>query len=450
VVFLIGDTVMRVTLAFLASLALLPAAVMAMPYDKIEHIIVIPLENHSFDNLFGQFPGAEGFDGADDKAIQRDRAGKAYATLPAVPLGNGKRDSRFPDTLANAPFPIEKYVSAGALTVDPVHRFFPQQRQINGGAMDQFAAHSNAGGLVMGYYDGSKLGLWDYAKNYTLADHFFHAAFGGSLLNHMWLVCACTPQFADAPAAMIQHFDAKKDAMTDGAVTEDGFVVDTAFSFNAPHPKNLDGSPKLVPPQTMPTIADRLEAKQVSWAWYSGGWNDAVAGKADALFQFHHQPFVYFKGFEIGSERSKAHLKDGVDFLDDLKKGTIPAVSFYKPLGEFNLHPNYASVTNGDAHVVSILKAIEASPVWNSTVVIVTFDENGGFWDHMPPPRFDRWGPGIRVPTLVISPLAKKHFVDHTIYDTTAILKFIETKFALEPLADRDKNAADMRNAFID
>lgn len=434
-----------------ALLAAWPAMAMAAPVKGVEHIVVISLENHSFDNLFGDFPGANGRAHAGEAAVQKDRAEQPFATLPRVMDTRQEppvADARFPAELPNAPFPIERYVKPGEHIGDLMHKFVQQQDQIHGGAMDRFAAVSDAGGLTMGYYDGKKLGLWQYAKKYTLADHFFHAAFGGSMLNHFWLVCACTPQFPDAPDELVMQFDETGEMTKGGSVTPDGFAVNTVFPAAKPHPAALDGSGKLMPPQEMPTIADRLEAKGISWAWYAGGWNDAAAGKPAKLFQYHHQPFVYFKGFEEGSARRKAHLKDEADLLDALKHNTLPAVAFYKPLGEFNLHPGYAGVEAGDAHVVSILKAIEASKAWASTVVIVTFDENGGFWDHVAPPKGDRWGPGVRVPTLVISPLARAHFVDHTVYDTTSILAFIEQQHGLAPLGERDAKASPLAGAF--
>jgi phospholipase C len=197
----------------------------------------------------------------------------------------------------------------------------------------------------------------------------------------------------------------------------------------------------------MPTIGDRLSAKGVSWAWYAGGWNDALAGHPHPSFQFHHQPFAYFKNYGDGTPAKAEHLKDEEDFLTALKNNTLPAVAFYEPLGEFSLHPGYADVASGDAHITEILHAIEASPIWQSSVVIITFDENGGYWDHVPPPVVDRWGPGVRVPTIIISPFAKKHYVDHTAYDTTSILKFIEKRFGLEPLGKRDAAAGDLSNA---
>jgi phospholipase C len=123
-------------------------------------------------------------------------------------------------------------------------------------------------------------------------------------------------------------------------------------------------------------------------------------------------------------------------------------VSFVKPLGEHNEHPGYANVMTGERHVVELLQALRSSPEWNNTAVIVTYDENGGFWDHVPPPTVDRWGPGARVPTLVISPFARHGFVDHTLYDTSSILALIEHRFELSPLGTRDAAANDMRASF--
>jgi phospholipase C len=123
-------------------------------------------------------------------------------------------------------------------------------------------------------------------------------------------------------------------------------------------------------------------------------------------------------------------------------------VSFVKPLGEVNEHPGYTNVLSGEQHVAELLKALRASKQWKNTAVIVTYDENGGFWDHVAPPTIDRWGPGTRVPTLVISPLAKHGYVDHNRYDTTSILALIEHRWGLAPLSARDAAANDMRNAF--
>src|SRR5439155_2237630 len=120
----------------------------------------------------------------------------------------------------------------------------------------------------------------------------------------------------------------------------------------------------------------------------------------------------------------------------------------YKPQGNLNEHPGYADVASGDAHIADVIAKIQASSLWASTVIIVTYDENGGFWDHVAPPKADRWGPGTRVPAIIISPYAKKGYVDHTQYDTPSILKTIETRWNLAPLGTRDAAAAPLTNAF--
>ncbi|MFG1430418.1 acid phosphatase [Xanthobacter sp. V2C-8] len=418
--------------------------------EKVGHIVVLFLENRSFDNLYGLFPGANGIASAGDTATQTDRDGKPYDQLPLVMNVNLKPavvDNRFPDNLPNKPFRADAYAGLEQTTGDLVHRFYQQQEQINGGKMDRFAAISDAGGLTMSYYDGARLPLWRYAQRYTLADNFFHAAFGGSFLNHMYLVCACAPEFKAAPEGIRAVLNPDGTLKKDGAVTPDGYAVNTIYSTYTPRPAAANDPAKLLPPQEAATIGDRLSEKGIAWAWYSGGWNDAIAGRPDMSFQFHHQPFAYFKAYGDGTEARAQHLKDGVDFIEAINNGTLPPVSFYKPIGVANEHPGYTSVLAGDRQAADIIAMIERSPIWKDTVVIVTYDENGGYWDHVAPPKVDRWGPGMRIPTLVISPFAKKGFVDHTLYDTTSVLKLIETRHGLVPLNERDGKANDLTDA---
>lgn len=422
----------------------------AQGLERIQHIVVIYLENHGFDNLYGHFPGAEGLAAAGDAPLQADATGQPYATLPAVMNTERKPvepDPRFPADLPNGPFPIDRYVAPSEKTGDLVHRFYQHQAQIDGGRNDRYAAISDAGGLAMGYYDGSRLPLWSYAQRYTLADHFFQGAFGGSFLNHMWLVCACTPRYPDAPAHLKAELDADGKLLRDGALTPDGYAVNTIQPAAPPYRAGTAAARRL-PPQTLATIGDRLSDKDISWAWYAGGWDDAVAGKPDALFQYHHQPFVYFARYAEGTKERARHLRDERQFLTAIDTGTLPAVSFYKPIGALNEHPGYAALIEGERHVAELLARIERSPDWHEIAVIVTYDENGGFWDHVAPPHKDRWGPGSRVPTLIVSPYAKQGYVDHTEYDTTSILRFIEHRFGLAPLGERDAHANDLSNAF--
>ncbi|MDR3533438.1 MAG: alkaline phosphatase family protein, partial [Rhodopila sp.] len=186
----------------------------------------------------------------------------------------------------------------------------------------------------------------------------------------------------------------------------------------------------------------------------------AGSSKASPNFQYHHQPFNYFAAFDPATPEGKAnraaHLLDaGVvtdpavlpdsRFLSDIRAGKLPPVTFYKPQGSMNEHAAYANVADGDHHIAAVLAALRASPQWRHMLVVVTYDEFGGWWDHVAPPKADRFGPGTRIPAIIVSPYAKKGTVDHTQYDTTSILRFITHKWNLPVLpgiAERDRALA--------
>jgi phospholipase C len=419
--------------------------------SKIGHIVVIYEENRSFDSYFGNFPGANGRANATTAQMtQVDASGNPYPQLPPIintSISGSPVDTRFPTNLPNAPFAIQPYVSQTDKTGDLVHRFLVEQRQINGGKMNRFANASDSGGLVMGYWDNSNTNEWKYATQYVMCDNFFHSAFGGSFLNHQYLIASQAPRFLNPPSNLLSTFDANGNyvGINDGAVTNDGYAVNTIRSvqFHAPSDTN---PAVLLPVQDYTTIGDELSAKGITWKWYSAGVNNAIAGKPAALFQFHHHPFLYFKKYAPGTAEQIAHIQDLPDFLNDIQKGTLPQVVFYKPIGENNLHPGYANITDGDTHLKTIIDALQASPNYADMMIIITFDEHGGQWDHVAPPTRDRWGPGIRVPAIVISPFAKRGYVDHTQYDTGSILKTIEERFNLAPLSSSDANVVSLRN----
>ncbi len=226
-------------------------------------------------------------------------------------------------------------------------------------------------------------------------------------------------------------------------------------------------SPSVLPAQSMRTIGDALNEKKVSWAWYAGAWRDAIAATTGARyaqpgpaapatpppvapsFQFHHQPFNYYKPFDPGTAQGKAaralHLKDYQDLLADIEGGHLPQVVFYKPEGDLNQHAGYTNVANFDAHVAELVARLQASPQYAHMVIIITYDEFGGQWDHVAPPEGDLLGPGTRIPAIIVSPYAKAGTVDHTQYDTGSILRFISRVFALEPLAGIQKRDEQLR-----
>jgi phospholipase C len=234
------------------------------------------------------------------------------------------------------------------------------------------------------------------------------------------------------------------------AVATGDYAINTTFPSSVP-----TITTNRLPLLTNATIGDRLTSAGVSWNWYAGGWNDAVAGANPNNFQYHHQPFNYYANYKLvngvaGPGRS--HLKDEADFIAAAHTGTLPAVSFVKPVGVDNEHPGYTDVLRGEQHLEALINEIRNGPNWSDTAIVITYDEHGGFWDHVAPPtdpqHSDIWGPGSRVPSIVISPLAKRHFVDHTLYDTTSILATIERRWDLQPLGTRDAMANDLRRAF--
>jgi phospholipase C len=409
--------------------------------NRLQHVVVIYLENHSFDNLYGSFAGANGLARAGAAATQLDGSGNPFTDLP---FNTG---SPFPANLPDAPFDITQFVPASMKIPDLVHRFYQEQEQIDGGRMDHFAVISDVKGETMGFYPTSQLPLAAEAATYTLCDNFFHGAFGGSFLNHIWLISAQSPVFPGAPASVVIQLDGSGNLVKDGFVTPDGYDVNTSFSVNQPHPATVPAN-QLVPNQTFATIGDRLSAKHLSWAWYSGGWNNALAGTPDPLFQFHHQPFIYFANYADGTAAKAEHLRDETEFFTAAQAGRLPAVSFIKPLGPDNEHPGYADMVTGEQHTLDLINAVRNGPDWDHTAIIITYDEHGGFWDHVAPPVVDRWGPGSRVPAIIISPFAKRHHVDHHRYDTTSILALIERRWHLKPLSSRDAAAGDLTDAF--
>lgn len=421
----------------------------------IDHFVVFFFENHTFDNLYGLFPGANGLAQAGAAVPQVDLDGQAYETLPQpVDLNTTppSPDARFPDDFPNAPFPIEPYAPVDEEVASSLHLFYQHQLQINGGAMDKYVAWGNTGGLPMGYYDTSTLPLYPYAREYTLCDNMFTGAFGGSMLNHFWLIAAATPEWPDAPSDIVAEpvFDAAgvlTGLTRDGEVTPDGYAVNTSQPFYHPYQAGTDDAHRM-PPQTGATIGDRLTEAGQSWAWYAGGWNDALAGNPDPTFVFHHQPFTYYEQYGDGTEAKAEHLLDEVDFVAAVAEGTLPTVSFVKPLGKFDEHAGYSTILDSERHLVDLIEQVMASPQWERTAIIVTYDDFGGWYDHVAPPVVDRWGPGGRVPAIVISPYARRAYVDSTPYDHTSILATIEWRFGLEPLTDRDAAANTMLGAF--
>ena len=478
--------------------------------DKIKTIVVIYGENRSFDNIYGAFPGANGINNAmaQHAYAQIDRNGSLLPSLPPFWSGIAGFTTAQTANTPNQPFAIDAprgfRESELVITGDLVHRFYQDQMQIHNGANDMYAAWSDAGGLTMSYYaNGSAISaMWSVAQKNVLADNFFQGAFGGSFLNHQYLVCACAPVqtntykidtataavnadgvslqlAANNPASALAGPPAY---VNDGRLTPPDasgkrHAINTIYppyqpSDNAPDANGdqrlatLNTISTLAPvPASQVTIGDLLTNANVGWAWYAGAWQDALnnrshidTGSGVPNFQTHHQPFNYYQNFDpattAGAANRAKHLLDGglagANFIADIDAGKLPPVTFYKPQGNLNEHPGYATVYDGDAHIANIISHLQKSSQWSNMVVIVTYDENGGLWDHAAPPKGDRWGPGTRIPAIVVSPFVKAGAVDHSPYDTSSVLRLIAKRFlgtdlnpiypgaALPGLAERD------------
>jgi len=411
----------------------------------IDHIIVLYMENRSFDHLFGTYPGADGI--ANYHGRQENAAGVAYPTLPQ-PLGHdGKPDLRFPADLPNAPFPMLKYVGPFDETNNPVHRFYHMQRQYQPGAdsvpMSRWVAEGTSGGASMGYYDRSALPVqWRLADEFVLLDRYFQSIHGGSLPNHFFLITAAMPRDPAAPAEHRAQLAADGQVIRDGDVAPDDVVVN---NLDPPYP------PQRVrrfmrTPQTLPTIGDRLDAAGVSWRWYAPGWGAGADAVKNGLVP-HHNPFQYVKRI-METPEGRAHIADAEEFTAALANGTLPSVSFVKPHARKNAHPAWSTVGAADQWIGETVRAIMKSPLWPRAAVVVTYDEGGGYFDHVRPPAVDRFGLGTRVPTLIVSPYARRGVVAHGQYDHASILKLIEWRFGLPPLTERDAAAGAFLEAF--
>jgi len=458
-----------------------------------KHLVVIYEENHSFDNLYGRWGEVNGRrvigtgNASLAHTIQVAQNGTPYFCLlqndvnlkSPAPLSSRCQDPEHnvPDShFSNMPFTIDDYIKPedttcpppgvnggagvpkgtgepGGCTRDIVHRFYEEQYQLNEGRQNRYVTGSDAVGLTMGTYDTTQLPIYQYlhspgAPKYVIADHFFQAAFGGSFLNHQWLVAARSPVDTSHGELGAENSILDKNGMPrreplytpepvgdtipqDRELTQkcaDNIPLDDPvracgdFAVNTIQPSSPPTAPQtgteppaklpLIDDDVYPNIGDRLSDAGISWAWYTGRWNDVNTDPASApLFQFHHQPLNYFKNYAAGAP-GRRHLRDEKRFIRAARRGHLPRVSFVKPYGEENEHPGYASESEGSSHLVDLLKTITGGPQARSTLVVVTYDEFGGQWDHVSPPGqglhptpgpSDAWGPGTRIPALVLS-----------------------------------------------
>ena len=362
--------------------------------DKIDHIVFIVKENRTFDNYFGTFHGADGA-----------TSGK-ISTGEVIPLRHA------PDMTPR----------------DIDHSYQAAVEAIDGGAMDRFdlikGGNVNGDYLAYSQYNESDIpNYFAYARNFVLADAFFSSLEGPSFPNHLYTVGAQSNRAINNPSTP-PNSPARWgcDAMASSRVQ----TLEEPGEFRSVYPCfDFD------------TLADRLEEQGLSWKYYAPGQDQSgyIWSALDAI------------GHIRLTTLWQQHVVPTAQFVQDAQSGQLPAVSWLVVGSGLSEHPP-ASVCIGENWTVSQLNAVMSGPNWNSTVVFLTWDDFGGFYDHVAPPVVDNFGFGPRVPLLIISPWAKRGHISHTSLEFSSVLKFIEERFDLDPLTERDQDANDLIDSF--
>ncbi len=353
----------------------------------IKHFIVLMQENHSYDNYFGTYRG-----------IHDDANGTPAGVCQQHNLKDPKLGCVKPYRIGNSPIQ------------DLNHSTRVAHHQYDHGKMDGFVDALRREGeskpSTMGYYDGRDIPYyWNIADNFVLFDRFFTSAAGGSVGNHMFWVTG-TPGNPDAD---------------------------------------------LIPPEgfNLPTIFDRLEAKHISWKFYVQNYDPGInfrnRGIGDRGSQIVWVPLLNYARY-LDNPKLRSHIVDMSQYYKDLQNGTLPAVSYLAPAGSSEHPPG--SIQAGERFVRTLVNSLMRSNAWDSSAFMWTYDDWGGWYDHVKPPQVDRFGYGFRAPALLVSPYARRGQVNHTTLDFTSMLKFIENNWKLAPLASRDRRANDFLSAF--
>jgi phospholipase C len=450
----------------------------------IKHVVVIFNENISFDHYFGTYPNATNTDGT------------KFTAAPNTPAVNGLTTS----LLTNNPNGVnpKRLSSTQPLTCDQGHGYSAEQKAYNSGLADKFPAFTGVEscsapdvgvpGLVMDYYDGNTVtGLWNYAQNYAMSDNSYDTVYGPSTPGAINLISGQTHGgYAVTPAGV---------KTTDAGVVTNADANGVGTVIGDPDPAFDDcsnGSNHLV--STGKNIGDLLNAKNVSWGWFQGGFAPStpatattkavcatthtnVGGASIRDYSPHHNPFEYYASTanvhhtapasvaEIGHAGPANHQYDLSYFYKAVDENNLPAVSYVKAAEYQDGHAGYSDPIDEQVNTVSVINALEKSKDWKSTAVVIAYDDSDGWYDHVAPPNVnsstsvvndalngagvcntqsrvalggyqDRCGYGPRTPLLVVSPYAKTNYVDHSVTDQTSILSFIETNWNTGTIGD--------------
>jgi phospholipase C len=447
----------------------------------IKYLIAIFQENISFDHYFGSYPNAKNSPGE-----------HPFLALPDTPSINGLSKTLLNNnTNLVDPFRMDEQDAKTVASCDNNHTYTAIQRSYNGGLMDNFVEASGitrdncSPNQVMGYFDGNTVtALWNYAQHFAMSDNFFSTIIGPSLPGHINLVSGqthgVTPENIEGEAS-------------NGTLIGD---LDSLFD-------DCSNGTKII--MQGKNIGDLLKEKHVAWGWFSGGFKPVaiteegkaicqsshvnIAGNNITDYVVHHEPFQYYNSTAnphhlpptsinmIGKKDQANHQYDLSDFWNAVESGNLPSVSFLKAPYYQTGHAKASDPIDEQVFLVNTINRLQNLPQWNSTAVIIAYDDSGGWHDHVMPPIVsqsndreydallgpeglcghappatyqDRCGYGGRLPILIISPWAKKNYVDHQIIDQTSILRFIEDNWQLGRIGDQsfDERADSILNMF--
>jgi phospholipase C len=375
--------------------------------NPIQHIIIIMQENHTFDNYFGTYPGANGI--------------PKNVCMPLDP-DHANHDC------------IKPFLTTDVSPADMAHGYLSSKIAKHNGKMDGFMLAESEDNNTMSYYDNKTIPYyWNLAKHYVLADNFFSSALSYSLPNHWYAIAG------QAPTASMYYAMTQKPE----TATPNENRIAKEYLREANH---INTIADLLVDRSFNTTSATAIPSSITWKYYyhniTEGYKDAI-GDGDAYDYWN--PFL--AKASSYTEKYSSHFVTRDHIFSDLRHGALPQVSWVIPSDNQSEHPPH-DITRGMNWVAYVIESIMESPYWNSTAIIVTWDDYGGFYDHVPPPSIDKYGLGFRMPAIIISPYAKSGYIDHTQYQFESILKFIEWRFNMPPLTDRDRNANNLINAF--
>ena len=442
----------------------------------IKHLVVIFQENVSFDHYFGTYPNA-----------QNPAGEPKFNPAPNTPTVNGLTGALLTNNLNEAnPTRLDR---SQALTCDMGHAYTPEQEAFDHGLMDKFVQDTSGGSctdktLVMDYYDGNTVtGMWNYAQNFALNDNSYNTTFGPSTPGAINLISGQTHGASPSPVPNV---------VSNGTDFGDADTAYDACSSTSGTTISFSGK----------NVGDLLNAKGITWGWFEGGFaptqtsptivcgssHQNIGGVTVNDYIPHHEPFQYYTSTSnpnhlpptttamIGKTDQANHQYDLQYFWQAADAGNMPAVSFIKAPAYQDGHAGYSDPLDEQHFLVDTINHLETLPTWNSTAVVINYDDSDGWYDHVMSPIVsqsndtaydaltdpglcgtaqsgayeDRCGHGPRLPLLVISPYARQNFVDNTMTDQSSILRFIEDNWQLGRIGDQsfDAIAGTLNNMF--